>query len=231
MKDTFYFPHDNDASKDPKISAMINDFGIASYGLYWLIIELLHKEGGKIQKFPKLYSGLAFQFGIGEEELKKHIEAMLHDYNLLEQDDAHIWSNRVLKNLDERKLKYQIKAEAGRIGGLKSGISRNITKQNEAMLEANEQKERKGKEIKGKESKEESETSSPIQLEVLLEPHKSKYGETLISAFLNYWTQKNPNGKKELWQMQRVFDVPKRLATWASKDWNKPKKLIENIKI
>lgn len=59
----------------------------------------------------------------------------------------------------------------------------------------------------------------------LIEPHKSKYSPAMIEKFLNYWTQKNHNGKKELWQMQKVFDVPKRLATWASKekDWERPK--------
>lgn len=35
-----------------------------------------------------------------------------------------------------------------------------------------------------------------------------------LKKFVNYWTQKNPSGKKELWEMQKVFDLPKRLNTW-----------------
>ncbi|NQS90202.1 DUF4373 domain-containing protein [Patescibacteria group bacterium] len=147
MKDTYYFSHDSNAHRDPKCSALINDFGMQGYGLYWAIIEILHEQGGKLQKFPKLFEGLAFELQITKEALIKQIEAMLHDYNLLQEDDKYIWADRVLKNIEERKAKYQLKAEAGRIGGIMSGISRK-TKQNEAPLEANEPKERKGKERK-----------------------------------------------------------------------------------
>jgi len=32
--------------------------------------------------------------------------------------------------------------------------------------------------------------------------------------FLDYWTEKNPNGKEERWQMEKVFDVKRRYQTW-----------------
>jgi len=32
--------------------------------------------------------------------------------------------------------------------------------------------------------------------------------------FLSYWTEKNSNGKKERWQMEKVFDVKRRYQTW-----------------
>jgi hypothetical protein len=34
------------------------------------------------------------------------------------------------------------------------------------------------------------------------------------AKFLDYWTEKNPNGRKERWQLQQVFDVSRRWATW-----------------
>ncbi len=57
----------------------------------------------------------------------------------------------------------------------------------------------------------------------LVQPYEEKHGKEICTAFLLHWTQKNPNGKKELWQMQKVFDVPKRLSTWAGKPWNQPR--------
>lgn len=61
-------------------------------------------------------------------------------------------------------------------------------------------------------------------LQELVEPFKEKYPEKLLTEFVTYWTEKNVNGKKERWQMQKVFDPARRLAMWASKDWNlKPK--------
>ena len=37
-----------------------------------------------------------------------------------------------------------------------------------------------------------------------------------FDKFINYWTQKNVNGKKELWQMQKVFELKARMNTWFS---------------
>lgn len=146
MKDSFYFPHDYNAHQDPKCSALIKDFGFAGYGLYWVMVELLHEQGGKIKKFPKLIDGLAHQLRVEKEYMVKLLEALLQDYNLFQQDDTCIWSERVIKNIHQRREKYIKKSEAGRIGGLRSGITRKL-KQNEAVLEANEPKEIKGKEM------------------------------------------------------------------------------------
>jgi hypothetical protein len=39
-----WFKHLIDAQYDPKIQALINKFGIESYGLYWILIEMLYKS-------------------------------------------------------------------------------------------------------------------------------------------------------------------------------------------
>jgi hypothetical protein len=160
-KETFYFSHDYYARKDPKCVALIQDFGAAGYGIYWCLIEIMYEQGGKIRKFRSLYSSLAKEFGIGIDEFTKQIEAMLHDYELLQEDAEFIWSDAVLARLEIREGKKGVRADAGRLGGLKSGESRRNkkdAKQNEAMLqsneamvepnEANEPKERKVKESK-----------------------------------------------------------------------------------
>lgn len=48
----------------------------------------------------------------------------------------------------------------------------------------------------------------------LVAPHSGRYAPSMIEEFLLYWTQADPRGV-ELWRKQRVFDVPKRLQTWA----------------
>ena len=137
----FYFSHDVNARKDPKCQALISEYGLAGYGLYFSLVEIMHEQGGKIKKFPKLYDGLSYELRINKDILMKQVEAMLHDFNLLIEDDEYIWSNRVLLNLDEQQKKYIAKVEAGRLGGISSGISRNkekSAKQNEAPLPENE---------------------------------------------------------------------------------------------
>lgn len=37
-----------------------------------------------------------------------------------------------------------------------------------------------------------------------------------IKKFISYWTEKNTAGTKQRWQMEKVFEVKRRLATWFS---------------
>jgi len=57
--------------------------------------------------------------------------------------------------------------------------------------------------------------------------------------FLSYWTEKNINGKKERWQMEKVFDIKRRFRTWLRNynNWsgqgiekNKSKEITETLK-
>ena len=43
-KDAYYFPHDSNARHDPKIVAMTAVYGMAGYGYYWAIIEILREQ-------------------------------------------------------------------------------------------------------------------------------------------------------------------------------------------
>ncbi len=154
-----YFSHDYNARNDPRCKALIKDFGMAGYGVYWCLVEIMNEEGGRIKKFPSLLSGLAEDLKVRELTLSKQIEAMLHKYQLLTEDDKFIWSESVLKRLSEREAKKTKRQEAGRLGGISSGKSRQSktdAKQNEALVEANEANE--AKESKVKESKGNSNT-------------------------------------------------------------------------
>jgi len=38
-----------------------------------------------------------------------------------------------------------------------------------------------------------------------------------VKKFVSYWTELNSTGKKQRWQMEKTFEVQRRLATWFSK--------------
>ena len=46
-KETFYFSHDYNARNDIKIQALLVEHGAAGYGVYWIIVEILHEETAK----------------------------------------------------------------------------------------------------------------------------------------------------------------------------------------
>ena len=156
MKNSYYFSHDSNARNDPKCSALISEYGMEGYGTYWVMIELLSEQDGyRLEKFPKLYEAIAKQCSSTAEATRSTIEALLNCFKLLREDENYIWSESLLRRMKEKEKKRQIKVEAGRQGGIKSGLSRNQAKQNEAplkqneaTLEANEPKESKVKESK-----------------------------------------------------------------------------------
>ena len=49
-KDTYYFPHDINAFLDPKIRLIVAEYGIMSYGVFWIIVEMLASQ--KDYKIP-----------------------------------------------------------------------------------------------------------------------------------------------------------------------------------
>lgn len=42
-----------------------------------------------------------------------------------------------------------------------------------------------------------------------------KYSKEMIRQFYDYWTELNPSGTKMRWQLEKTWELPKRLARWA----------------
>lgn len=134
-----YFPHDVEASSDEKFIAMNYFFRrcedaeilnaldksflpYAAYGLYWKIIEHIHKH--KIQT-DKLYI-LADEWRINEKFLK----LVLNEFNLFQiQDDCYI-SKRVLKNFEEQEKRSEI---------ARQNVQRRYAQQNQKPKEKTEE--------------------------------------------------------------------------------------------
>jgi hypothetical protein len=134
-----YFPHDVEASSDEKFIAMNYFFRrcedtqilnaldksflpYAAYGLYWKIIEHIHKH--KIQT-DKLYI-LADEWRIDEKFLK----LVLNEFNLFQiQDDCYI-SKRVLKNFEEQEKRSEI---------ARQNVQRRYAQQNQKPKEKTEE--------------------------------------------------------------------------------------------
>lgn len=163
-KDTFYFSHDYDPTGDPKMSAMLSDYGGLGYGLFWRIVEMLHADQKhKLPLKKYVYQAVAKQMldtkkiKLPIKDLVKFIEQFINDcievYELfIEANEAneallqaneantsasYFASSRVFRNIGDRGQKKMSKSDAGRLGGIKSGESR----RKENHIEANEANE------------------------------------------------------------------------------------------
>lgn len=82
------------------------------------------------------------------------VNSLICDFELLECDDDYFWSPSLIRRQEERRSKFEKKQEQRRLAGIKSGEARRKKEQNRTVVqrtstvvEQNEQKERKGKEI------------------------------------------------------------------------------------
>jgi len=51
--------------------------------------------------------------------------------------------------------------------------------------------------------------------------HLPNYSKEMLRSFYDYWTEMNQGGRKMRFEMQKVFDISKRLATWHRNENNK----------
>ena len=58
-----------------------------------------------------------------------------------------------------------------------------------------------------------------IEFRDKLIPYIDTYGKEMLRAFYDYWTEKNEGGKKMKFEMQKVFEIEKRLRTWSNNNF------------
>ncbi len=147
-KDTFYFPHDFGARKDPKLIKLFIKHKHEGIGLYWMLIEMMYEQGGYLMLSDM--ESYAFELRIGCDRIADLIDS----YELFEKDDEKFWSNAVLRRLSDREKKRDDARKNANIRWSK--VSEKQTDNATALpadCQPNAIKERKGKEIKGNKRK------------------------------------------------------------------------------
>jgi hypothetical protein len=154
----FYFPHDIGASNDPKLIDLRMRFGWEAIGMYWAIIEALHKEENG--SMPSHLITSMIQDFYNQEEIRtmshkkqhaKDLEECLYTNVLLERYDGITTNRRVRKNIEERKRKSDLAKKSIDARWHKTSNSSGIGNNTDVIrtnYERNTIKERKGKEIK-----------------------------------------------------------------------------------
>ena len=182
-KETFYFSHDYNARNDIKIQALLADQGAVGYGVYWIIVEILHEESGKKLKLNNLtYIAIARQASTSVEQVKTIVECCL-EYELFSEKDGCFYSKRILKNINKRMDISEKRAKAGRISANKrkkaTSVEQKSTSAEESPTKSNKEKERKEKE-----RKEKSTVDTNVSMSDATHPTQEKvYFKELINFF------------------------------------------------
>lgn len=151
MKSSLYFKHDLDARADEKMRAMIIKHGATGYGIYWMVIEDLYRNKGRLNRD---YKALSWAY----HQPQPKVKAVVEDFDAFYDAKGKIACRRVDRGLSELKRFREQARLAGRQGGLKRAARVRL-----GSATQNPSKERIGEERKGE--REES-AGNPTLLEI-----------------------------------------------------------------
>ncbi len=105
-KETLYFPHDYNPTSDPKMMALLGEYGGAGYGLYWRIVEMLHEDSEhKLPTKQYLINAIAKQMHTAPDFVLNFINDCVNVFELFKQEHDMIFCERVFRNINHRKEK------------------------------------------------------------------------------------------------------------------------------
>lgn len=161
-KEAYYFSHDSNARRDPKILAMRNEYGSEGYGWYWMIVEMLsEQEDYKLEHKKWVSHAIAMELLCDANSAENFVNSCINDYELFQSDGDYFWAESLVRRMNIKEEKRKKRSEAGKKGAQKrwndsdqkqdygNDMAMPMQTHDEAMA-----KDGKGKERKGNESKE-----------------------------------------------------------------------------
>lgn len=205
-KEAFYFPHFCNARHDRKIRRLRKELGTEGYGIYFMLLETLREQHDLMYPLEDL-DLLAEEFGVSEAKVR----VAICNYGLFEIDEEQkFFSPKMLVYLEPYfKMKEQRK-----IAGQKSADKRKSLEISTTVQQPfNDRSTKESKVNKSKESKV-NEIKVEYSLDEMLSPYIADLGIE-YNNFYSYWSEKNNKGK-ERWQVEKFFDISRRINTWLN---------------
>lgn len=187
---------------------LIERKGAAAYGVYWYVLEELYESGGRMlfEEIESISNALCVR--------KDFVASVIKSFSLFQYDSDSFWSDEVIEQIEKRqKLKEKRKEAANK---------RWVSEKNIIVLE-------KEKEVGSspivkptrvnKEKEEEMKSRERIFYKVLI-PFVKTYGREMIREFFNYWSEPNKSHSKMRFELERTWDLARRLQTWEKRSRN-----------
>lgn len=197
MKNTFSFRHDFGARNDPKIRKMISRLGPAAGWAWWVTVEELYEQGGRLplDSIPEIAYDARVDAAM--------VESIIHDFGLFKVDKKEFYSLRIefeLKDKESRSeaarktanARWQREKDKNNDANKNNNASGDLCEGNaDAMQthsECNAINEIKGKESNGKEEIDAGASSSVEPEGGALFPDE-KQGRITATQFVEVWNR------------------------------------------
>ncbi|RYE26229.1 MAG: DUF4373 domain-containing protein [Sphingobacteriales bacterium] len=117
-KESQWFTHEVGTYNTPQMLELISNYGMAGYGNWWILMEVLRMEDDykyDVSK-PYSYNTISLAFRAPKEEVKVFIDDCINKFDLLQTDGEYIWSSSLLERmqyLEKKKKFYKERASKG----------------------------------------------------------------------------------------------------------------------
>ena len=212
-KDAYYFSHDSNARNDQRLMKVRMQYGIRGYGIYFAVVEILRDNQDYTLNVNDI-SSIAF-------DLRDDVDVIsdiILNYDLFVVEDDVFYSKSLKRRMLALDQKRDRLIEAGRKGGLNSAKARlkHKSKVNKNKLDKNKVNDINKRMLLFKES---------------LQEYKKQYGSVVLLDFYNYWSEPNPSNTKMKFELEKTFDISRRISRWVNSPFNKNKNDIKKPKI
>lgn len=111
-----YFSHDISSRQDSAILRLLMKLGWEGYGLFWAIVEYMHKNQFAIEDEPLI----AYELRAKQEK----IHQIMNDFGLFKKVEGYYISDRILRNLNYVEQKNEDKKQAANVRWLLSTFNK-----------------------------------------------------------------------------------------------------------
>jgi Domain of unknown function (DUF4373) len=233
-----YFPLDVDFFNDEKIEAVSGEFGIKGELIAIKLLCTIYRNGYFAMwndltkmKLCKAMTGVSPE--LIEQVVLRLVKWGFFNESLFNSEKV-LTSSGIQKRFIEATKRR--KDDPILVYVCNNSINVNINPTSSVVNDnISTQSKVKESKVKEKESKKATEVAIPqsslkntlgerkLEFGRELKPYVETYGSAMIRKFYDYWTEQNKSATKMKYELERTFEIPKRLATWAQRDneWSK----------
>ena len=203
MKKTF-FNHDSNARNDIRIIKLRAKLGYEGYGVFWAVLELLFTEENKlcIEDYETLSYGLQCDSNI----LKQVIE----DFDLFVLEENCFYSRRLYDHIEEINTKSQKAKQSASKRWVDANAMQTQSDRNASISISKSKSKNKVNNIKERIV---AFKNAINQIENIDKEDKDN--------FFMYWSELNKSGSKQRWELEKTWDLSRRIKRWANSNFNK----------
>lgn len=221
-KDSYWFRHDSTAGRELKMRKMQHIYSHWGKGVYWDVIEILRDQSE--YQFENDETSLQMLADlIGCKDAVKFI-SWYRDcvkFGLLYETETHFYSKVLIKNMS--------RWESSKANGSKGGRPKKEDEKPKPKPRLNPTNNLDGnltETIIEEDSIEDNKTKDNINRRKLkftseLSPFIKIYGKPMIDEFYNYWTENNKSNTKFKKELEKTWDLDKRLLRWNNNNFGK----------